>query len=85
VDYYGIDEVSSWKFEVWNEPNCGFLTPDIGPPWCSSAGAQQIFFRKMNNVTATKRTFLFSFSYFALSEFSSNFISQKILPSLYFS
>jgi xylan 1,4-beta-xylosidase len=24
VDRYGIDEVSTWKFEVWNEPNIDF-------------------------------------------------------------
>jgi len=23
---YGINEVSQWPFEVWNEPNCGFLS-----------------------------------------------------------
>jgi xylan 1,4-beta-xylosidase len=26
VDRYGIDEVSKWYFEVWNEPNLGFWT-----------------------------------------------------------
>jgi xylan 1,4-beta-xylosidase len=26
VDRYGIDEVSKWYFEVWNEPNIGFWT-----------------------------------------------------------
>ncbi len=26
VDRYGIDEVSSWYFEVWNEPNIDFWT-----------------------------------------------------------
>ena len=25
---YGLDEVSQWFFEVWNEPNCGFWTGD---------------------------------------------------------
>jgi xylan 1,4-beta-xylosidase len=24
VDRYGIDEVSQWYFEVWNEPNIDF-------------------------------------------------------------
>src|SRR3546814_19619797 len=24
VERYGIDEVASWYFEVWNEPNIGF-------------------------------------------------------------
>lgn len=23
VDRYGIEEVSTWNFEVWNEPNLG--------------------------------------------------------------
>merc|ERR1712130_809985 len=25
VDRYGIDEISQWKFEVWNEPNDKFF------------------------------------------------------------
>lgn len=28
VNRYGIDEVSQWYFEVWNEPNLGFWTGD---------------------------------------------------------
>jgi len=28
VDRYGLDEVVSWPFEVWNEPNCGFFAGD---------------------------------------------------------
>jgi len=28
VDRYGIDEVSQWYFEVWNEPNLDFWTGD---------------------------------------------------------
>jgi len=24
VSRYGLDEVRTWRFEVWNEPNCGF-------------------------------------------------------------
>lgn len=27
VQRYGIEEVSQWRFEAWNEPNCGFLYP----------------------------------------------------------
>jgi xylan 1,4-beta-xylosidase len=31
VDRYGLDEVRSWRFEVWNEPNgCGFFCPASG-------------------------------------------------------
>ena len=26
IDHYGIDEVASWYFEVWNEPNLDFWT-----------------------------------------------------------
>jgi xylan 1,4-beta-xylosidase len=35
VDRYGIDEVSSWKFEVWNEPNLDFWggTPKQATYW----------------------------------------------------
>jgi xylan 1,4-beta-xylosidase len=28
IDRYGIDEVSTWKFEVWNEPNLDFWGGD---------------------------------------------------------
>ena len=28
IDRYGIDEVSKWYFEVWNEPNLDFWTGD---------------------------------------------------------
>ncbi len=35
IDHYGIDEVSKWYFEVWNEPNIDFWT---GRP------AQQTYF-----------------------------------------
>ena len=31
VDRYGLEEVRSWRFEVWNEPNgCGFFCPASG-------------------------------------------------------
>jgi xylan 1,4-beta-xylosidase len=29
---YGHDEVKTWPFEVWNEPNCGFYTPTAAQP-----------------------------------------------------
>ncbi|EAL63287.1 beta-xylosidase-like protein [Dictyostelium discoideum AX4] len=28
VDRYGMDVVSQWQFEIWNEPNCGFWSSD---------------------------------------------------------
>jgi len=37
VQRYGIEEVQSWKFEVWNEPNCDFWT-----------GSQQDYFTLYN-------------------------------------
>ena len=40
VDRYGIDEVSQWYFEVWNEPNIGFWA---GHP------AQQTYFELYDN------------------------------------
>jgi xylan 1,4-beta-xylosidase len=40
VDRYGIDEVSQWYFEVWNEPNIDFWT---GRP------AQQTYFELYDN------------------------------------
>jgi xylan 1,4-beta-xylosidase len=32
IDRYGIDEVSHWDFEVWNEPNIDFWTGDPKQP-----------------------------------------------------
>ena len=29
VDRYGLPAVSTWLFEVWNEPNCGFWSGSI--------------------------------------------------------
>ena len=40
VDRYGVDEVSQWYFEVWNEPNIGFWT---GTP------AQKSYFELYDN------------------------------------
>ena len=40
IDRYGIDEVSSWYFEVWNEPNIDFWT---GRP------AQETYFKLYDN------------------------------------
>jgi xylan 1,4-beta-xylosidase len=31
IDRYGIDEVATWNFEVWNEPNC--CGPNTIPPF----------------------------------------------------
>ena len=40
IDRYGIDEVASWYFEVWNEPNIDFWT---GRP------AQETYFELYDN------------------------------------
>src|SRR5271155_1914668 len=32
IDHYGIDEVSKWYFEVWNEPNIDFWTGKPAQP-----------------------------------------------------
>jgi xylan 1,4-beta-xylosidase len=40
IEHYGIDEISSWYFEVWNEPNIDFWT---GRP------AQQTYFELYDN------------------------------------
>jgi len=37
VTRYGLEEVQQWKFEVWNEPNCGFFS-----------GTQQEYFTLYN-------------------------------------
>src|SRR5277367_1404240 len=47
VDRYGIDEVSNWYFEVWNEPNIDFWT---GRP------AQQTYFELYDNTARTLKT-----------------------------
>ncbi len=44
VDRYGIDEISSWYFEVWNEPNIDFWT---GRP------AEQTYFELYDNAART--------------------------------
>jgi len=44
IDRYGIDEVASWYFEVWNEPNIDFWT---GRP------AQQTYFELYDNTART--------------------------------
>ncbi len=38
VARYGLEEVSSWKFEVWNEPNLDFWggTPKQATYWSST-------------------------------------------------
>lgn len=53
VGRYGLDEVAQWKFEVWNEPNCGFLYP-YGQGCCPTAdcGPQDLYF-KLYTVTST--------------------------------
>jgi xylan 1,4-beta-xylosidase len=44
IDRYGIDEVASWYFEVWNEPNIDFWT---GRP------AQETYFELYDNTART--------------------------------
>jgi xylan 1,4-beta-xylosidase len=44
IDRYGIDEVASWYFEVWNEPNIDFWT---GRP------AQETYFQLYDNTART--------------------------------
>jgi len=52
VQRYGLGVVQEWLFEVWNEPNCGFLYP-YGADCCLDAacGSQSVYFQ-MYNVTA---------------------------------
>ncbi|HEV2273495.1 MAG TPA: cellulase family glycosylhydrolase [Acidobacteriaceae bacterium] len=47
VDRYGIDEVASWYFEVWNEPNIDFWT---GRP------AQESYFQLYDNTARALKT-----------------------------
>lgn len=53
VDRYGEKEVSSWFFEVWNEPNCGFFR--TGKPesigCCNTCGDMDEYM-KLYNYTA---------------------------------
>ena len=47
IDRYGIDEVSSWYFEVWNEPNIDFWT---GRP------AQKTYFELYDNTARSLKS-----------------------------
>lgn len=51
VDRYGLKTVQTWKFEVWNEPNCGFLAGPGSGNCCSTCGPQDLYF-KLYNATA---------------------------------
>lgn len=42
VERYGIEEVSRWGFEIWNEPNLEGFGPDIAGFW---TGTQADYFR----------------------------------------
>jgi len=47
VERYGVDEVRNWRFEVWNEPNCGFY---IEPNCCGDGcGNQTGYFQLYQN------------------------------------
>lgn len=49
AERYSVAEVSTWRFEVWNEPNCGFLYP-YGSGCCAAddCGPQQLYFELYN-------------------------------------
>jgi len=50
VDHYGTEEVRTWRFEVWNEPNCGFyVDQDCCGPDC---GNQPAYFELYRNTAA---------------------------------
>jgi xylan 1,4-beta-xylosidase len=49
VARYGVDLVSTWRFEVWNEPNCGFFY--VGHCCGPTCGNQTAYFR-LYDVTA---------------------------------
>eukprot|EP01104_Vermistella_antarctica_P018769 TRINITY_DN7082_c0_g1_i2.p1 TRINITY_DN7082_c0_g1~~TRINITY_DN7082_c0_g1_i2.p1 ORF type:complete len:577 (-),score=114.55 TRINITY_DN7082_c0_g1_i2:41-1771(-) len=49
VSRYGLAEVEQWKFEVWNEPNCGFLAPTDG--CCQTCGPFRLYL-ELYNATA---------------------------------
>lgn len=46
VDRYGLAAVRQWRFEVWNEPNCGFLFP-YGDGCCEEThcGTPEVYFQ----------------------------------------
>ena len=42
IDRYGAAEVRSWRWEVWNEPNCNDLLPANG--CCAECGPKAVYF-----------------------------------------
>jgi len=50
VDHYGLEEARTWRFEVWNEPNCGFYVQDdcCGP----DCGDKPAYFELYRNTAA---------------------------------
>jgi len=54
VDRYGIEEVAGWKWEVWNEPDCGFYAvPNCCGPGC---GDQAAYFQLYNVTVAALKS-----------------------------
>jgi xylan 1,4-beta-xylosidase len=54
VDRYGLEEVRQWRFEVWNEPNCGFYKDGncCGP----DCGDKSAYFELYKNVAAAVKS-----------------------------
>uniref|UniRef100_A0A7S4TB18 Ricin B lectin domain-containing protein n=1 Tax=Alexandrium monilatum TaxID=311494 RepID=A0A7S4TB18_9DINO len=53
VDRYGEAEVGKWFFEVWNEPNCGFLRTDLPKSrQCCEACADMTEYMRLYKSTA---------------------------------
>ena len=54
VDRYGLEEVRTWRFEVWNEPNCGFYVDETccGPECGNKAAYFELY---ENTAKAVKR------------------------------
>ena len=46
VDRYGLAEILQWKFEVWNEPNCGYFRDPKIPTCCDiECGPKETYFQ----------------------------------------
>lgn len=58
-DRYGPENVARWRFEVWNEPNCGFYVgPGCGPESGNKEAYYELYLHTSIAVKSVNETFL---------------------------
>ena len=81
VDRYGIDQVSQWPFEVWNEPNCGFYYQG-GCCGCDNCGDIKEYFLLYNStylaIKVEIEIIFFSFVFVVLFFFCTRFVVASL-------